>query len=141
MIYKLITTIEVNEANGTVNIIKTEKVRIDETDEIDEIDESSDNMDGKQIINGSHILRRSEPQYGIFIFSMQETSELYKALPLDSDIFVMFKGKKYKAHTHSSKSGRINRLSSFYRDAKLEQNDTIQVAYNTETNILEIIKK
>lgn len=132
MIYKLITTIEIDERSGSVNIIKSEKIRINV--------KSSDINDRGQIINGSHILRRSEPQYGIFIFSMQETPELHKALPLDSDITVIFENETYDAHTHSSKSGRINRLSNFYRNREkiLKEDDTIQFAYNTDTKILEI---
>lgn len=130
MRYQLITVkdIEINEKTGKATIIK-------ERSKMKKIEEK------QKIIKGVHVLKRSEPQYGIISFSRQESEELYKTLPSDTDITVVFEGKEYLAHTHQNIVGRLGRLSNFYRTHReFEENSKIEVEYDTKNKILTIIK-
>ena len=81
----------------------------------------------------------SEKRYGIFTFSSKE--ELSRVLPQGVDITVVCNGKNYKAHTHASKKGRVDRLTDFMEKEDLHVRSVINARYDISNRILYVEKK
>jgi len=87
----------------------------------------------------NHMINISEKRYGIFTFSSKE--ELSKVLPQGVDITVLCNGNKYKAHTHASKKGRVDRLTDFMEKENIHVRTILNAKYDIGKRILYVEKK
>lgn len=122
--------IEIFEETGTFNLIneETKLINLDDKNDI------------KKVLETTHKLTPSEPRYGNLCFSGRDTGDLlYKVLPKDANITIIYNGTEYPAHTHRTLDGRIGRLAGFFREHKeLDEKTIINVVYDVDNRILTI---
>ena len=84
-----------------------------------------------------HRINVSEKRYGILTFGKKE--ELGRAIPMNCDITVRYKGNEYEAKSHATTQGRIDRLTGLICE-NFNVGEKIKATYEKEQQILFIEK-
>lgn len=117
-----VTEVEVNE-DGTLTIVSKET-------------KMEPKQINQEIIRTQHQINVSEKRYGILTFGKKD--QLGQAIPLDSEIKLIFLDKEYFGHSHKDTQGRIDRLRFICENFHV--NEWLEAEYHTSEKILYITK-
>lgn len=91
-------------------------------------------------IDKHHVISATEARFGIL--TLGANFKKTHGLPLNHPISLVFEGKTYEnIKTHKSVSGRIDGLTRFYNESKLDEGIELLVDYDAKLSILKLTRK